>query len=143
MSVFSVTLRRPQEAFFLSLQLLDMSHRRWPPGNASSKLFPEMGLDVAPQQQQHPLPPGPGPPQSVRALPSLLTALAASLQRLWPSHLKLASWSQFTMRWGPIRRPTGFIFSPRAFPSMRVNFGNAHCLLCAPQSPSPSSLLKS
>ena len=39
---------------------------------------------MAPQQQQHPLPPGPGPPQPVRTLPSLLTALASSLDRLWP-----------------------------------------------------------
>ena len=80
-----------QEAFFLSLQLLDMSHRRCSPFNASlagaafvtSKVLLERDLDVAPQQQ-HPLPPGPGPPQPVRALPGLLTALAASLDRLWP-----------------------------------------------------------
>ena len=88
-----------QEAFFLSLQLLDMSHRRWSPFNSSvalevgdihslaaadfvtSKLLPERDLDVAPQQQ-HQLPPGPGPPQAVRILPGLLTALAASLDRL-------------------------------------------------------------
>ena len=52
-----------QEAFFLSLQLLDMSHRRWSPRNASVALefadkhslaaaafvtsIPERGLDVA------------------------------------------------------------------------------------------------
>ena len=36
------------------------------------------------QQQQLPLPPGPGPPQPVRTFPGLLTALAASLDRLWP-----------------------------------------------------------
>ena len=71
-------LRRREEAFFLSLQLLDMSHRRWSPCNASvalefgdihslaaaafvtSELPPERGLDVAPQ-------PGPGPPPPVRA----------------------------------------------------------------------------
>ena len=47
------------------------------------------------------------------------------------SQLKLASWSQFTVRRGPIRRPTGFIFSPRAFPFRRINFGNADYLLCA------------
>ena len=93
-----------QKAFFLSLQLLDMSHRRWSSCNASvalefgdihslataafvtSKLLLGRGLDVAPQQQQHPLPPGPGPPQPVRTLPGLLTALAASLDRRWPQN---------------------------------------------------------
>ena len=91
-----------QEPFFLSLQLLDMSHRRWSPCNASvafdfgdvhslaaaafvtSKLLPGRDLEVGPKQQQHPLPPGPGPPQPVRSLPCFLQALAASLDRLWP-----------------------------------------------------------
>ena len=170
MPVFSVTVAPSQEAFFLSLQLLDMSHRRWSPCNASVALefgdihslaaaafvssSQQRGLDVAPQQQQHPLPPGPGPPQPVRTLPGLLTALAASHdRRLDSSHvpglfrkssqLKLASWSQFAMRWGPTRRPTGFIFSPRAFSSRRNNFGNAHHPLCASHSRSPSSLSRS
>ena len=35
---FSVTLRRRREAFCLSLQLLDMSHRRWSSFNASASL---------------------------------------------------------------------------------------------------------
>ena len=78
-----------QEAFFLSLQLLDMSHRRWASFNASaalefddihslaaaafvtSKLLRERDLDEA-------------PPQPVRTLPGLLTALATSLDRLRP-----------------------------------------------------------
>ena len=51
------------------------------------KLLPERGLDVAPQQQQHPLPLGPGPPQPVRTLPSLLTALTASLDRFGPHNV--------------------------------------------------------
>ena len=89
----------------LYLQLLDMSHRRWSPRNASvalefgdihslataafvtSKLLPERGLDVAPPQQQHQLPPGPGPPQPLRTLPGWLTALAASLDRLGPRNV--------------------------------------------------------
>ena len=48
----------------------------------TSKLLPRMDLDVAPQQQL-PLPPA-GPPQPVRTSPGMLTALAASLDRLWP-----------------------------------------------------------
>ena len=39
----------------------------------TSKLLPERDLDVAPQQQL------PVPPEPVRTLPGLLTALAASL----------------------------------------------------------------
>ena len=85
-------------AFFLSLQLLDMSHRRWSLRNASvaleigdihslaaaafltSKLLPERGLDVPPpEQQQHQLLPGPGPPQPVRTLPGRKTTNAAVL----------------------------------------------------------------
>ena len=67
-----------------ALQLLDISHRRRSPCNASvalefgdihslaaaafvtSELPPERGLDVAPKQQ-HPQQPGPGPPPPVRA----------------------------------------------------------------------------
>ena len=50
----------------------------------TSKLLPERGLGVAPpRQQQQQLPPGPGPPQPVRTLPDLVTALPASLDRLW------------------------------------------------------------
>ena len=67
--VLSVTLRRHRKPSS-SLQLLDMSHRRWSSRNASvamefgdihslavaacvtSKLLPERGLDVAPPQQQ-------------------------------------------------------------------------------------------
>ena len=89
-----------QEPFFSLCSCWTMSHRRWSPCNASvafdfgdihslaafvtSKLLPERGLDVGPKQQQHPLPPGPGPPQPVRTLPCFLQALAASLDRLWP-----------------------------------------------------------
>ena len=57
---------------------------RVPVGQSTSKLLPERGLDVAPQQQQQPLPPGLGPPQPVRTLPSFHTVLAPSLDRLWP-----------------------------------------------------------
>ena len=82
-----------------------LGHTRWSPRNASvalefgdihslaaaavvtSKLLPERGLDVAPPQQQHQLPLGPGPPQPVRTLPGLLTALAASLDGLWPNNV--------------------------------------------------------
>ena len=96
-----------QEAFFLTLQLLDMSHRRWSPRNASvavefgdvhslaaaafvtSKLLPERGLDEAPQQQQqHPLPLGPGPPQPVRTLPGLAhSSCSQPRQTLAPQRL--------------------------------------------------------
>ena len=100
-SQFLGDIAQSQEAFFLSLQLLDMSHRRWSSFNASaalefddihslaaaafvtSKAAPGRDLNVAPQQQLPP-PPGPGPPQPVRTLPCLLTALAASVDRLWP-----------------------------------------------------------
>ena len=51
------------------------------------KLLAERGLDVAPPQQQHPLPPGLGLSQPVRTLPGWLTALAASLDRICPHNV--------------------------------------------------------
>ena len=57
---------------------------------------PKGGLDVAPQQQ-HPLPPGPGPPQPVRTLPGLLTVLAANFDRLWP-HNSLTLHTSWTVQ---------------------------------------------
>ena len=52
-------------------------------------------------------------------------------------------WGQFPVRWGLMRRPTGFIFLPRAFPFRRNNFGNALHLLFAVHTCSPSSQSRS
>ena len=99
-------------------------------------------------------PPGPGPPQPVRTLTGLLTALTASLDRRWP-HNALTNHTSWTVQEViatkarilesihfevvTIRRPTGFIFSPRAFPQGGTTSAT-HTTRCAlPHSHSPSS----